>query len=112
MRCQLYNQAAFMSERGKGQGLEAVQGNRGRMGALRDPLPCWAVFTGPHLLGRQALGLLLSTTTVASTWATSRRRLCGGLEQASYSRRCAPRTSEGRDRDGVRELRDLQLRKC
>ena len=45
----LYNQAAFMSEQEKARGWNPTQGNRGRLGALRDPLPCWAVFTEGHI---------------------------------------------------------------
>jgi hypothetical protein len=45
----LYNQAALMSEPEKARGWKPTQGNRGRIGALRDPLPCWAVFTEGHI---------------------------------------------------------------
>lgn len=45
----LYNQAAFVSEQEKARGWQPIQGNRGRVGALRDPLPCWAVFTEGHI---------------------------------------------------------------
>ncbi len=45
----LYNQAAFVSEQEKKRGWKPIQGNRGRVGALRDPLPCWAVFTEGHI---------------------------------------------------------------
>ncbi len=45
----LYNQAAFVSEQEKARGWKPTQGNRGRVGALRDPLPCWAVFTEGHI---------------------------------------------------------------
>ena len=31
------------------QGWTPSPGNRGRVGALRDPLPCWAVFTEGHI---------------------------------------------------------------
>jgi len=45
----LYNQAAFVSEQEKARGWKPIPGNRGRVGALRDPLPCWAVFTEGHI---------------------------------------------------------------
>lgn len=41
----LYNQAAFV----EGEGWEFTAGNRGRWGALRDPLPCWSAFTEGHI---------------------------------------------------------------
>jgi radical SAM protein with 4Fe4S-binding SPASM domain len=43
----LYNQAAFIEE-GEGD-WQFSAGNRGRIGALRDPLPCWALFTEGHI---------------------------------------------------------------
>jgi hypothetical protein len=45
----LYNQAAFVSEQERARGWQPIQGNRGRVGALRDPLPCWAVFAEGHI---------------------------------------------------------------
>lgn len=41
----LYNQAALIDK----EGWEFVQGNRGRQGNLRDPLPCWSIFTEGHI---------------------------------------------------------------
>ena len=45
----LYNQANFMTDAETGRGWKITAGNRGRLGALRDPLPCWAVFTEGHI---------------------------------------------------------------
>ena len=45
----LYNQADLVSETEKDKGWKPVAGNRGRATALRDPLPCWAVFTEGHI---------------------------------------------------------------
>ncbi len=42
----LYGQAGFTSG---ARGTVPVAGNIGRIGALRDPLPCWAVFTEGHI---------------------------------------------------------------
>lgn len=42
----LYNQASLVSDKEAAEGWEASPGNRGRAGALRAPLPCWAVFQG------------------------------------------------------------------
>lgn len=33
----------------KEAGMKPQQGNPGRLGAMRDPLPCWAVFTEAHI---------------------------------------------------------------
>lgn len=45
----LYNQADLVSNEEKARGWKLTAGNRGRLGALRDPLPCWAVFTEGHI---------------------------------------------------------------
>ncbi len=42
----LYSQAGFTAG---ARGTKPVAGNTGRIGALRDPLPCWAVFTEGHI---------------------------------------------------------------
>lgn len=41
----LYNQASLVNN----PDWEFVQGNRGRADALRDPLPCWSLFTEGHI---------------------------------------------------------------
>lgn len=43
----LYNQADLVSD--ENADWEYTAGNRGRIGALRDPVPCWAVFTEAHV---------------------------------------------------------------
>lgn len=45
----LYNQAAFVTEEEKARGWKPIAGNRGRAGNLRDPLPCWSLFTEGHI---------------------------------------------------------------
>jgi hypothetical protein len=45
----LYNQADLVTEAEKERGWKPTAGNRGRIGALREPLPCWAVFTEGHI---------------------------------------------------------------
>lgn len=41
----LYSQAGLISV----EGTQPVAGNIGRIGALRDPLPCWSLFTEGHV---------------------------------------------------------------
>lgn len=43
----LYNQADLVS--GDRKDWDYTAGNRGRVGALRDPIPCWAIFTEAHV---------------------------------------------------------------
>lgn len=45
----LYSQANLMTEREQALGWKPTPGNRGRVGALRDPLPCWSIFTEGHI---------------------------------------------------------------
>jgi hypothetical protein len=42
----LYGQAGFTAG---AQGTQPTAGNQGRIGALRPPLPCWALFTEGHI---------------------------------------------------------------
>ncbi len=45
----LYSQADLTGKQNLDQGWNVTAGNRGRLDAMRDPLPCWAVFTEGHI---------------------------------------------------------------
>ena len=45
----LYSMGSFATEREEALGYRPTAGNQGRIGALRDPLPCWSVFTEGHV---------------------------------------------------------------
>lgn len=45
----LYSQANLTGQENAESGMDVVAGNRGRLGALRDPLPCWSIFTEGHI---------------------------------------------------------------
>jgi MoaA/NifB/PqqE/SkfB family radical SAM enzyme len=45
----LYNQADLVTASEQEKGWKPTAGNRGRIGALRDPLPCWSIFTEGHV---------------------------------------------------------------
>lgn len=45
----LYSQASLTEEEQARRGWSTTAGNRGRIGALREPLPCWAVFQEGHI---------------------------------------------------------------
>jgi len=45
----LYSMSMFATEREEELGYRPIAGNQGRLGALREPLPCWTVFTEGHL---------------------------------------------------------------
>ena len=45
----LYSMGAFATQREKELGYRPTAGNQGRIGALREPLPCWSAFTEGHV---------------------------------------------------------------
>lgn len=45
----LYSMGSFATAREEELGYRPGAGNQGRLGALRDPLPCWSVFTEGHV---------------------------------------------------------------
>jgi MoaA/NifB/PqqE/SkfB family radical SAM enzyme len=45
----LYSMGAFATHREEELGFRPTAGNQGRLGALREPLPCWSAFTEGHV---------------------------------------------------------------
>lgn len=45
----LYSMGAFATQREAELGFRPTAGNQGRLGALRNPLPCWSAFTEGHV---------------------------------------------------------------
>jgi len=45
----LYSMGAFATAREEALGYRPTAGNQGRIGALREPLPCWSAFTEGHV---------------------------------------------------------------
>ena len=45
----LYSMGAFATRREEQLGYRPTAGNQGRIGALREPLPCWSAFTEGHV---------------------------------------------------------------
>lgn len=45
----LYTHADILTEKEKAMGWKPTAGNRGRLGALRDGLPCWSVLSEGHI---------------------------------------------------------------
>jgi len=45
----LYSMGAFATDREAQLGYRPTAGNQGRIGALREPLPCWSAFTEGHV---------------------------------------------------------------
>ena len=45
----LYSMGSVATQREEELGYRPIAGNQGRIGALREPLPCWSVFTEGHV---------------------------------------------------------------
>ena len=45
----LYSMGSFATQREEELGYRPIAGNQGRLGALREPLPCWSAFTEGHI---------------------------------------------------------------
>lgn len=45
----LYSMGSFAAQREKELGYKPIAGNQGRLGALREPLPCWSAFMEGHI---------------------------------------------------------------
>lgn len=45
----LYSMGSLAKEREAELGYKPIAGNQGRLGALREPLPCWSAFTEGHI---------------------------------------------------------------
>ncbi len=45
----LYSMGSFATQREAELGYRPIAGNQGRLGALREPLPCWSVMTEGHV---------------------------------------------------------------
>jgi radical SAM protein with 4Fe4S-binding SPASM domain len=45
----LYSMGSLAAQREEELGYRPVAGNQGRLGALREPLPCWSLFTEGHI---------------------------------------------------------------
>ena len=72
----LYSMGAFAADREAELGYRPTAGNQGRLGALRDPLPCWSAFTEGHL--RADGGLSACCFDAGGQW------LMGDLTQESF----------------------------
>lgn len=63
----LYSMGAFATQREEQLGYRPTAGNQGRLGALRDPLPCWSAFTEGHVTAEGKLSACCFDAT--ANWA-------------------------------------------
>jgi MoaA/NifB/PqqE/SkfB family radical SAM enzyme len=79
----LYSMGSLAAEREKELGYRPIAGNQGRLGALREPLPCWSLFTEGHVTfdgklsaccfdaGDRWIMADLSDTSFVEAWASA-----------------------------------------
>lgn len=72
----LYSMGSFAAQREKELGYKPTAGNQGRLGALREPLPCWSAFTEGHV--RSDGGLSACCFDAGGQW------LMGDLTKESF----------------------------
>jgi MoaA/NifB/PqqE/SkfB family radical SAM enzyme len=63
----LYSMGAFAVQREEQLGYRPTAGNQGRLGALREPLPCWSAFTEGHVTAEGKLSACCFDAT--ANWA-------------------------------------------
>jgi len=51
----LYSMGAFATKREEELGYRPIAGNQGRIGSLREPIPCWSAFTEGHITSKGTL---------------------------------------------------------
>jgi MoaA/NifB/PqqE/SkfB family radical SAM enzyme len=72
----LYSMGAFAIQREEQLGYRPTAGNQGRIGALREPLPCWSAFTEGHVTAEGKLSACCFDAT--ANWTM------GDLNQVSF----------------------------
>ena len=73
----LYSMGAFATAREEALGYRPTAGNQGRIGALREPLPCWSAFTEGHVTAEGKLSACCFDAT--ANWTM------GDLTRQSFS---------------------------
>lgn len=91
----LYSMGAFATHREEELGFRPTAGNQGRLGALREPLPCWSAFTEGHVTAEGHLSACCFDAT--SNW------IMGDLTEQSFM--------EAWNSPAFVKLRDAHLRK-
>jgi radical SAM protein with 4Fe4S-binding SPASM domain len=91
----LYSMGSFATQREEELGYRPIAGNQGRLGNLREPLPCWSAFTEGHV--RSDGGLSACCFDASGKW------LMGDLTEESFM--------EAWNSSKFQELRKAHLKK-
>lgn len=70
----LYSMGAFATQREEQLGYRPTAGNQGRLGALREPLPCWSAFTEGHVTAEGKLSACCFDATAHWTMSDLNRQ--------------------------------------
>ena len=70
----LYSMGAFATQREHELGFRPTAGNQGRIGALREPLPCWSAFTEGHVTAEGKLSACCFDATANWTMGDLNKR--------------------------------------
>ncbi|MBI3140264.1 MAG: radical SAM protein [Rhodocyclales bacterium] len=91
----LYSMGSIATQREKELGYRPIAGNQGRIGALREPLPCWSAFTEGHITSAGKLS--------ACCFDAGSRWVMADLTQVSFM--------DGWNSAAFRTLREAHLRR-
>lgn len=91
----LYSMGSLATEREEELGYRPIAGNQGRLGALREPLPCWSLFTEGHVTHEGKLS--------ACCFDAGDKWIMADLNQVSFM--------DGWNSDAFVQLREAHLRR-
>lgn len=101
----LYSMGAFATERESQLGYRPTAGNQGRLGALREPLPCWSALTEGHVTAEGKLSACCFDATAHWTM--------GDLNQMSFMQAWhAPSFVKLREAHLTRDVRGTVCENC
>jgi len=101
----LYSMGAFATEREAELGYRPTAGNQGRIGALREPLPCWSAFTEGHVTAEGKLSACCFDAT--ANWTM------GDLTKQSFMQAWnAPAFANLREAHLKKDVRGTVCEKC
>ena len=116
----LYSMGAFATQREEELGYRPTAGNQGRIGALREPLPCWSAFTEGHVTAEGKLSACcfdatanwtmgdLNRQSFMEAWNSRavRQAARGASAEGRHAARSARTASPTSERGGSRPARD------
>ena len=104
----LYSMGAFATQREEELGYRPTAGNQGRIGALREPLPCWSAFTEGHVTAEGKLSACCFDATANWTMGDlNRQSFMEAWNSEPFVKLREAHLRKDVTRHGVREVRRL-----